>query len=235
MIHLGPAIDHEQQPMRHPISTVFLDRDGVINRKMPEGEYVQRWDQFEFLPGAVDALRCLSASGLRIVIVTNQRGVALGRMTMADVEDVHEHMRASLTVEGGRVDAIMVCPHDAGQCDCRKPGLGLFRQAVERMPEIDLSRAVIIGDSVSDLVAGNKLGCACYFVGDESEVRKMVADMPGLRLDGWGATLLEVVDGLGFTSAELGQASTDPTGTPGQGRPRGQQSEGVRAGAAPTT
>jgi len=103
-------------------ATVFLDRDGTINVKAPEGDYVKSWDEFEFLPGAVDAIRALHESGRRVVVVTNQRGIARGRMTEDDLADIHERMLEA--IGPGVVAAVYHCPHDDGQCDCRKPRPG---------------------------------------------------------------------------------------------------------------
>lgn len=140
--------------------TAFLDRDGTINVKAPEGEYVRSWDEFAFLPGAEEAIRLLAAGGWRIVVVTNQRGVALGRMSMADVDDIHRRMREAVPV-----DAVYVCPHERGTCDCRKPGIGLFRRALSDDPEIDPSSSVVIGDADSDIQAGEAFGAQTIRVG----------------------------------------------------------------------
>lgn len=138
----------------------FLDRDGTINVKAPEGEYVRAPEGFEFLPGAERAIRLLAESGWRVIVVSNQRGVALGRMTEADVEAVNARM-AHLPIAG-----IFVCPHDRGVCDCRKPGTGLFLQAQERFPEIDFERSVMIGDADSDIAAGRAIGARTFRVGE---------------------------------------------------------------------
>ncbi len=148
--------------MAEPLSTVFLDRDGVINVKAPEGEYVESWADFTFLPGAVDAVAALREAGLRVVVVTNQRGVARGRMTVDDVEDIHRRM-----IEGGvAVDRVYYCPHEDGECDCRKPGTGMFEQAAREVPGVALGpAAAIVGDSESDMEAGRRLGLVLVKVG----------------------------------------------------------------------
>jgi histidinol-phosphate phosphatase family protein len=147
------------------LTTVFLDRDGVINFKAPEGDYIESWDRFEFLPGAVEAVGRLRAAGLRVVVVTNQRGVALGRMTAADVEGIHEAMVAA----GVEVDRVYYCPHDEGQCDCRKPGTGMLERAAREVPGVALGRsAAIVGDSETDMQAGRALGLVLVKVGDAS-------------------------------------------------------------------
>ena len=149
------------------LTTVFLDRDGVINAKAPEGQYVESWDGFALLPGVVDAVRALRAAALRVVVVTNQRGVALGRMTAADVEAIHERMSGLLPL-----DAVYYCPHEDGECDCRKPRTGMFERAAREVPGVALGRgAAIVGDSESDMEAGRRLGLVLVKVGPaESEV-----------------------------------------------------------------
>ena len=100
---------------------VFLDRDGVINRKMPEGAYVTQWSQFEWLPGAIEAIARLRSMGLKIFVVTNQRGVARQLYTIAELEQIHRIMQSELAQRGAPFDAIYYCPHDRGECRCRLP------------------------------------------------------------------------------------------------------------------
>jgi D-glycero-D-manno-heptose 1,7-bisphosphate phosphatase len=188
--------------MHRPPTTVFLDRDGVINRKPPEGDYVERWEQFEFLPGAIAALAALSSAGIRTIVVTNQRGVALCRMTMADVDEIHRRMQAELAAHGAECAAVLVCPHDKGTCDCRKPGLGLFLQAQALMPEIEMSRSVVIGDSATDLLAGYRLGCPSFLVGDATALARILAEHRYVRVAGLASSLLDVVTlRLGLTAS----------------------------------
>jgi len=133
------------------LHTIFLDRDGILNEKMPEGEYVARWSDFRVLPGVPAALRRLNNSGLRVIVVTNQRGVALGLYTLADVEAIHAAFQQALAAAGARIDAFFICPHDKNQCNCRKPLPGLFEQAVVRFPAITPATSVMIGDSLTDV------------------------------------------------------------------------------------
>lgn len=176
------------------VQTVFLDRDGVINRKLPEGRYVGRWEEFEFLPRAIQALRRLQQAGWRLIVVTNQRGVALGRHTRADLDAVHRRMRAELKKEGVALAAIYTCPHDEGCCDCRKPRPGLFLQAQAHYPDIDFRRAVVVGDSLCDLRAGAQLGCRTFLVADgqrRNEVLAAASEL-GIAVDGSAPSLFDV-------------------------------------------
>lgn len=138
----------------------FLDRDGTINVKAPEGDYITTPERFAFLPGAEEAVRLMADTGWKVLVVTNQRGVALGRMTMDDLAAVNARM-AHLPVSG-----VYVCPHERGVCDCRKPGTGLFLQAQAEFPEIAFDRSVVIGDSESDLAAGRAIGARVVLVGE---------------------------------------------------------------------
>jgi len=146
-------------------ATVFLDRDGTLNAKAPEGDYVKTPAQLRLLPDAAAAVAQLNQAGLRVVLVTNQRGVALGLMSLADVKAVNASLAADLGVAGAHLDAIFVCPHDYGECDCRKPGTGLFRQAREADPGIDFDNSIMVGDAASDVEAGHAAGMATVGVG----------------------------------------------------------------------
>jgi histidinol-phosphate phosphatase family protein len=173
---------------------IFLDRDGVINRKPPEGDYVRRWSDFEFLPGAIEALKHLAARGRGpLIVVTNQRGVALGSMTREDVDDIHERMTSVLAQAGVRLDGIEVCPHERGTCACRKPGIGLFLEAARRDPTIAFPHSAVIGDSISDLEAAQRLGAEAFAVGIESGDLVDRASERGIALAGVAGSLLELV------------------------------------------
>jgi histidinol-phosphate phosphatase family protein len=164
------------------LTTVFLDRDGVINVKAPPGQYTESWDEFSFLPGAVEAVGRLRAAGLKVVVVTNQRGVALGRMSAADVEAIHEAMIDA----GVGVDRVYYCPHDDGECDCRKPLPGMLERAAREVPGVSLGRAAaIVGDSETDMEAGRAVGAVLVKVG--------AAESP---VDFSCASLAEAVDWL---------------------------------------
>ena len=128
---------------------VFLDRDGVINEKPLPGEYVTAWEQFRIIPAAVDWIRLFNALDLLVVIVTNQRGIARGLMTINDLEEIHRRMLDDLSAAGAHVDRVLYCPHEEGSCECRKPKPGLVLRAQSELG-IDLSRSIMIGDSDRD-------------------------------------------------------------------------------------
>lgn len=161
------------------MTAVFLDRDGVINRKAPEGEYVTSWESFAFLPGALEALALLAGSPLRVVIATNQRGIALRRMTDHDLRDIHERMVAAVKEAGGRIDAVYYCPHEVG-CRCRKPEVGMFEQAAADLG-LRLAETAVIGDSASDMLAAQRIGAARVLIGssDSGDADYFAADLAG--------------------------------------------------------
>ena len=136
---------------------VFLDRDGVINVKAPDGDYIRKWKDFKFLPGAIEAIQVLNKNGWLTIIVTNQRGIALGLMTKKDVDNIHAKMQLQLARHSAHIDKILVCPHNKGACNCRKPNIGLFLQA-ESFYSIDKAFSWMIGDSESDVEAGKRFG-----------------------------------------------------------------------------
>jgi len=180
-------------------SALFLDRDGVINEKAPEGQYITCAADFHMLPGVPQAIAELRVRvpGVRIVVVTNQRGVAREEVSRETLDEIHTAMRAKLRAVGGDVDSIEVCPHEIGACDCRKPGLGLFLRAIERFPDIDTAASVVVGDSTADLEAGFHLGARTCLVGNperRARVRHEAAERQ-VRVDLEGASLPELVAG----------------------------------------
>lgn len=159
-----------------PVQTVFIDRDGVINRKSPHGDdYVKSWAEFEFLPGVKEALCKLTSHGMRLIIVTNQRGVARGMLTEAELGEIHRCMLAELNRDGIHIDGIYYCPHEEGQCACRKPRTELFLRAQGDFPDIDFPRAAVIGDSLADMEAGTRLGCWTILVSEGGRHDAIVA------------------------------------------------------------
>src|SRR5438270_3470184 len=141
----NPVMTHHR--FRH-LRTVFLDRDGVLNEKMPEGRYVTRQEEFHLLPGVAETVGRLNCAGLRVILVSNQRGIALGLYTAAEVDAIHASLQTFLRSCGAHLDGIYYCPHDKGECDCRKPMPGLFEQAVLNFPDIDAYSSIMIGDSL---------------------------------------------------------------------------------------
>ncbi len=129
---------------------VFLDRDGTI---VEDPGFLHEPEKLKLLPGAAEAIRRLNEAGYRVIIVTNQSGIARGRYTVRDYEAVQERLGALLTAHGARIDGAYFCPHHpqlSGPCDCRKPGVKLFH-AAQAAFDIDFSRSWWVGDRLSDV------------------------------------------------------------------------------------
>lgn len=166
-------------PRQRP--AVFVDRDGVINRRLP-GDYVRSWEQFRFLHGARAGLRLLREAGFLLVVITNQRGIARGLMTEGDLAAVHARMQAELARAGAPLDAIFHCPHEIDEaCGCRKPQPGMI-EAARRLLPIDMRRSLVIGDSPSDLEAGRAAGLPGILVVGRGEPRPSGVDAAGSLL-----------------------------------------------------
>jgi len=139
----------------------------VINRRLI-GDYVKRWQEFEFLPGVPTALAQLRQRFGRMVVVTNQQGIYKGLMTEGDLQAIHRRMRSELEAAGAQLDAIYYCPaSDADDpTDCRKPRLGMVRQAQRDFASLDLGRSLMVGDSITDLQLGRAAGMYTAWVGE---------------------------------------------------------------------
>jgi D-glycero-D-manno-heptose 1,7-bisphosphate phosphatase len=179
---------------RSLVRYVFLDRDGVLNRKLPEGEYVSDWGQFQWLPGAIEAIARMNRAGMTVILVSNQRGIALGLCTHEQLELIHKNMRADLVRHGARLDAIYYCPHDVGECQCRKPDIGLFEQAYRDFPPASGHNSVVIGDSLSDIQAGEGVGMKTIFIQGEAANQKAGATAAAESADAVAGSLLQAVE-----------------------------------------
>ncbi len=153
--------------------TLFLDRDGVINKRIVD-DYVKTIDEFVFIDGVLDSLNIFNRMFKRIFIVTNQRGIALGVMSVDDLASVHEYMIKEIIRNGGRIDGIYHCPHDRGDnCNCRKPRPGMLLQAKSDFPGIDFSRSIMVGDSDSDMELGRSRSLNNVFISESLQSNSM--------------------------------------------------------------
>lgn len=182
-------------PLRR-LRFVFLDRDGVVNRKPAEGRYVSEWSEFELLPGVEEAIAKLNQHGCRVLVVTNQRGIALGLCTVDGVNAIHKKLQQQLTLKGARADGFYFCPHDNGECDCRKPEIGLLLQARRDFPDIFAENSVVIGDSLSDIQMAQTFGCRSVFIEGDPNTQKPGASVAAGLADGTAQSLLEAVNAL---------------------------------------
>jgi D-glycero-D-manno-heptose 1,7-bisphosphate phosphatase len=137
--------------------TLFLDRDGVLNHEKP-GDYIRCWDEFRFYDGVKEALKQLSEVFGVIVLVTNQRGIGKGLMTLDDLADIHSKMMEEINAAGGRIDKLYFCADLDNDSPCRKPNPGMAELAKKDFPRIDLKRSIIAGNKLSDMQFGRNAG-----------------------------------------------------------------------------
>ncbi len=160
LLHSKPEIDKGW--------TLFLDRDGVINVESL-GSYITNWDDFKFHNGTLEALQSLGKVFGNIVVVSNQRGVGRGIMTMDALKDINSRMRTAVTEHGGRIDKIYCSTAVTEQDHNRKPNVGMGMQAQEDFPTIDFKRSVIVGNSLSDMEFGKRLSMHTVFLTTKHE------------------------------------------------------------------
>ncbi len=163
---------------------VFLDRDGIINEKLPEGSYVTSWEGFIFIDRVREAISLLSKTNYQIIVVTNQRAIAKGLMRPEDLQYIHTNMVEKIREYGGRIDKIYTCPHEIGQCSCRKPLAGMLDKAKEELGVI-LENSWVIGDSSSDIKMGKSRKCKTIYIGENNTESDYVSK-----------TLYEAVEGI---------------------------------------
>jgi len=154
---------------------VFLDRDGVINRPAAGG-YVRSWEEFEFLPGVLAALRELHEAGWICVVVTNQSCVAKGICSREALDAIHAKMIRAVEAGGGWIERVYYCPHGPeDECECRKPKPGLILRAASELG-IDLKSSFVVGDSPRDIEAGARAGCRTILISADGKSERGGAD-----------------------------------------------------------
>lgn len=148
--------------------TLFLDRDGVINKRLVD-DYVKTWEEFEFLENVPECIAEFARIFKTIVVVTNQQGVGKGLMTESDLNKIHENMIVSIEQKGGRIDKVYFCPKlKAEHPNCRKPLPFMGLNAKKDFPDIDFSRSIMVGDSISDMEFGEALGMTNVYITPDS-------------------------------------------------------------------
>lgn len=151
---------------------LFLDRDGVINCRLP-GDYIKTPAQLVLLPGVAEAIARMSNIFARIVVVSNQQGIGKGLMTDADLEQIHDKLLHDIEMAGGRIDAIFYSPHLESQGHfMRKPNVGMGLAARRKFPEILFKRSIMVGDSLSDMLFGKRLGMKTVLVGEDHAIAR---------------------------------------------------------------
>ena len=162
----------EPQTRPNPAASkiLMIDRDGTINRRPPNGGYLTRWDDFDWLDDNVEAMQQLAKAGYRFIVISNQAGIGRGIVDLATVEDINRKMAAGLRERGVDIVDVYICPHHPeDNCDCRKPAPGMFRRAA-REHSFKLDRSVYIGDDPRDAVAAHNAGCPSVLIGPERDV-----------------------------------------------------------------
>ncbi len=163
--------------MRKSKKTVFLDRDGVINKDSPD--YIKNWNEFEFIPGSIEAICRLTAAGFAVILITNQSGIGRGIIAPEDLADMHIRMQEKIRQHDGKICDIFFCPHRPDEnCDCRKPKPGLIRQAQNKYG-IDLLSAWMVGDSAKDIECAVNAGCGHHILvqtGNGISAEKILAE-----------------------------------------------------------
>lgn len=156
---------------------LFLDRDGVINRERP-GDYVKDTTEFVFEEGALEAISILSRKFKYIFVITNQRGVGRGTMSIADLHKVHEYMLTEIHKAGGNITKIYFCTDLQSFSINRKPNTGMAYKVKEEYPDVDFNESIMVGNSKSDIEFGKKLGMYSVLVGnkypEKNKIYKMV-------------------------------------------------------------
>jgi len=153
---------------------VFLDRDGVINKDVG---YLDDFKKFKLLPNVINAIKLLKKFNFKIVIITNQSGVARGYFSEEQLNKIHEKMLKIIEKKGGKIDEIYYCPHHPEfgnekykkKCSCRKPNIGLILKAKNEL-NIDLEQSFFIGDKITDIIAGNKAKCKTILISSKNEI-----------------------------------------------------------------
>ena len=167
--------------------TLFLDRDGVINHEQ-RNAYINHWDEFTFYDGVLEAIEVFAKVFNKIIIVTNQKGVSKGLTKEDDLKTIHKNMQAAIENAGGRIDAIYYCTDMDDDSPNRKPQAGMGLQAAKQFPEIDLQKAIMVGNTLSDMHFGRNLGVYTVFLPTtrpEVDLNDMSIDMVSESLKGF--------------------------------------------------
>jgi len=166
--------------------TLFLDRDGVINHEKHK-DYVHTWDEFAFYEGVPEAIAVFAKTFQRIIVVTNQKGIGKGVTKLEDLQQIHKNMIAAIEDKGGRIDAVYFCPDMDEESPNRKPNSGMGLQAVKDFPDINLNKAIMVGNTLSDMQFGRNLGVQTIFL----PTTRPEVDLHDERIDGVYHSLID--------------------------------------------
>lgn len=155
---------------------VFLDRDGTLNVRPPRACYIERPEDYLWLPGAIEAVKMLNDSGTITILISNQPGIARGNLTVEDLDAIHEKMQSDLKEHNAKIDYIYYCPHNWDEgCDCRKPKPGMLYQAQKDL-SLNLTKCILFGDDERDIEAANAARCPSKLITNEYTVFDAVKD-----------------------------------------------------------
>jgi len=159
---------------------VFIDRDGTIN---VNSGYISNPDQFKMYPNVAKGIKLLYNEGFKIIIITNQSGIARGYFSKEKLEEIHDKMKKGLSEENVEIDAIYYCPHHPDEnCKCRKPKPGLLEQAIKDF-DIDVNNSFFIGDRMLDVEAGKKVGCRTVLIPEDKELVQKEMEKSNVKPD----------------------------------------------------
>lgn len=188
-IDIGIPMDYQQAQTSIPLQlipqidktwTLFLDRDGVLNKHRPD-DYVKNLNEFEWIEGSIKAVVELSKLFGRVLAVTNQQGIGKGIMSEYELEKIHWKLQDDIAEAGGNIDRIYYCPHLAAvHPKCRKPEIGMALQAKEDFAEIDFTKSVMVGDSATDMEFGSRLGMFNVLVANSQSSQKEALKLKSL-------------------------------------------------------
>jgi histidinol-phosphate phosphatase family protein len=187
---------------RVTVRAAFIDRDGTLNERPPEHEYVTAAEDFVWLPGAREAVTSLARHGFIVAVVSNQRGVARGLVSLETIRQIEQRIQHDLAATGARITAFRYCFHDLGEgCECRKPGSGLLHELAAEFG-VDLRQSWMIGDDESDVLAGVGAGTRTALV--DRTRRGVLADVVA-------DSLLEATRAIVATTYEPAPPASAPT------------------------
>jgi histidinol-phosphate phosphatase family protein len=171
--------------------SLFLDRDGVINHEKHQ-DYIHTWDEFVFYEGVQEAIAVFAKRFNRIIVVTNQKGIGKGVTTLDDLQLIHANMISEIEKAGGRIDAVYFCPDLEDESPNRKPNPGMGLQAIKKFPEIELKKAIMLGNTLSDMQFGRNLGVQTIFL----PTTRPEVDLNDERIDGVFNSLIDFANAL---------------------------------------
>ena len=175
--------------------TLFLDRDGVINDEKHQ-DYIHNWDEFVFYEGVKEAIAIFAKKFKHILVVTNQRGIGRGLTRLEHVELIHKNMKTEIENAGGKIDRIYFCPDKEEESPNRKPNPGMGLQAIKDFPDIDISKSIMVGNTLSDMQFGRNLGVKTIFL----PTTRPEVDIQDERIDAVYNTLIDFANALNKTA-----------------------------------